>query len=197
MATVTVMARGRMISKSLSTSERFAALVTRAGDLAEFCQSLFPLLVSHSDDYGRLAGDPYTVKHVCHPSSPRPLTDFDAALRFLDAVELIDLYTVFNRQYLQIEQFAQHQHLKLCKRSAIPTHVSTERRERERKESNQRKEREREEREGKRREGADAAPVPSRRARMANGAVCRHSPRCENTTTCIARTIADARKTGS
>ena len=103
------MARGRMISKSLSTSEKFAELVTRAGPLAEFCQTLFLLMVPHSDDFGRLQGDPFTVKYVCHPSSPRTIEDFTRALQQLEAVQLIDWYTVDAKRYVQIRQFDPHQ----------------------------------------------------------------------------------------
>ena len=103
------MARGRMISKSLSTSEKFAELIPRAGPLAEFCQLLFPLMVSHTDDFGRLQGDPFTVKLVCHPSSPRPVDDFARGLELLQTVELIDWYTVNGKKYIQIQQFEPHQ----------------------------------------------------------------------------------------
>lgn len=103
------MARGRMISKSLSTSEKFAALGGVAGSLAEFCQALYPLVVTHTDDFGRLQGDPFTVKHVCYPASPRPLTDFAAALTYLHGVELVVWYTVGGKQYIQVNQFDTHQ----------------------------------------------------------------------------------------
>ena len=51
------MARGRMLSKSLSTSTKRARLhrvlgppcPTCGGSLAEFAQALYPLLVAHAD----------------------------------------------------------------------------------------------------------------------------------------------------
>lgn len=103
------LARGRMISKSLSTSQRFAKLTDVAGKLAEFCQSLYPLLTAHSDDFGRLPGDPFTVKHVCHPTSPRRVHEFELALQHLDDVGLIRWYAVDGAHYVQIEKFYQHQ----------------------------------------------------------------------------------------
>lgn len=103
------MARGRMISKSLSTSEKFAALVDTAGPLAEFCQLLYPLIVPHTDDYGRLQGDPFTVKHVVHPSSTRTLAEFRSALQQLADVKLITWYVVDRKQYIQVEHFDRHQ----------------------------------------------------------------------------------------
>jgi len=115
------MARGRMISKSLSTSEKFAALLTTAGDLAEFCQLLYLLIVPHTDDFGRLQGDPFTVKHVCFPVSPRSLAEFSRALDLLNTVDLIVWYGVAGKHYIQIEQFEAHQQgLHKRTRSAFP-----------------------------------------------------------------------------
>jgi len=115
------MARGRMISKSLSTSERRARLHDVAEDLAEFCQALYPLLVAHSDDAGRQPGDAFTVKHAVDPTSPRTLKDFERALEHLADVRLIEVYQVDGRQLIQIDRFAEHQSgLKVRKRSAFP-----------------------------------------------------------------------------
>lgn len=103
------MARGRMISKSISTSRRFARLTELCPDLAEFSQTLYLLLVPHADDFGRQAGDAFTVKHVCHPASPRPIAEFDRALSLLHDAELIDRYTVQGTQVVQIVKFDDHQ----------------------------------------------------------------------------------------
>jgi len=98
-----------MISKTLSTSEKFAALFDEAGDLAEFCQSLYPLLVSHSDDYGRSEGDIFTVKHRYHPASPRSRADFERGLQHLHNVDLIIWYAHEDRRFIQIVKFDPHQ----------------------------------------------------------------------------------------
>lgn len=98
-----------MISKTLSTSQKYAALGTRVPPFAEFCQALYPLLVAHSDDFGRLQGDSFTVKHQCHPTSPRSLDDFTSALRALHDVELIAWYSVGGRFFIQINNFESHQ----------------------------------------------------------------------------------------
>jgi hypothetical protein len=105
-----------MISKALSTSEKFGGLVT-LGEMAEFVQLLYPLLVVHSDDFGRLQGDPYTVKLICLPASPRSLGDFGHALRQLDAVGLIRWYESEGKSYIEIQNFERHQ-LGLHKRTA-------------------------------------------------------------------------------
>lgn len=107
------MARGRMISKSLSTSEKRAALHTSAGKLAEFCQALYPLLIAHADDWGCLQGDVFTVKHLVDPTSPRRLRDFESALVSLHNVGLITWYqTDDGRQAIYIRGWFTHQQLK-------------------------------------------------------------------------------------
>ncbi len=103
------MARGRMISKSLSTSERRASLHQIAGRLAEFCQAIYPLLVAHADDWGRMPADPFHIKHAIDPTSPRRMEDFERALDCLTRARLIYVYQVGGRQFLEIERFAEHQ----------------------------------------------------------------------------------------
>lgn len=98
-----------MISRSLSTSERYARLHETAGRLAEFCQSLYPLIVAHADDYGRLPGDTFTIKHAIVPTSPRRLEDVERALQALDAVGLIIRYKAGDRDVIQIHGFDTHQ----------------------------------------------------------------------------------------
>jgi hypothetical protein len=106
------MARGRMISKSLSTSEKRAQLHQTAGKLAEFCQALYPLLIAHADDWGCLQGDVFTVKHLVDPTSPRRLADFTAALTALHNVGLITWYESDDRRFVYICGWFSHQHLR-------------------------------------------------------------------------------------
>ena len=87
-----------MISKTLSTSQRRAALHQVVPDLAEFCQQLYPLLVSHADDFGRLPGDAFTVKHAIDPTSPRGLDEFERALAMLDQVGMAHRASHFPHQ---------------------------------------------------------------------------------------------------
>src|SRR5262245_51836542 len=104
------MAKGRMVSKSLSTSQKYANLHHRAGKLAEFCQAMYPLLVAHADDFGRLSGDAFTVKHVIVPTSSRPEAEVEAGLHALHDVGLVIGYEVEGHRYLQIIDFEKHQH---------------------------------------------------------------------------------------
>jgi hypothetical protein len=101
-----------MISKSLGSSRKYHALLAAAGPLGEFCQVLFPLLVANSDDFGRFSGDAFTVKHAVLPTSPRPEAEFEQALAALAQVQLIQVYQVQARRYLQIADFQQHQQLR-------------------------------------------------------------------------------------
>jgi hypothetical protein len=106
------MARGRIISKSLSTSQRYAALNTHAGRLAEFCQALYPLLVAHADDWGCVQGDVFTVKHLVDPTSPRKLSDFELALKHMHNVGLITWYESDGKRVVYVRGFSAHQDLK-------------------------------------------------------------------------------------
>lgn len=103
------MARGRLISKSLGSSRKFHSLLRVGGKHGEFCQVLFPLLIVNADDFGRLAGDAFTVKNVVLPSSNRPERDFELALGVIAEVGLIDRYQVEGDIYIQINKFDEHQ----------------------------------------------------------------------------------------
>lgn len=97
-----------MISKSLSTSEKFAGL-NQSAELAEFCQVLYLMMLPHTDDFGRLQGDAFTIQHQCFPASPRSADEFQDALRALHNSELIIWYQVSGKQYIQITNFEAHQ----------------------------------------------------------------------------------------
>jgi hypothetical protein len=104
------MARGRLVSRTLGSSRKFAALHKEAGKLGEFCQVLYPLIVANSDDFGRMAGDAFTVKHAVFPTSPRREADFQAALVAMHNAQLIHLYTDDAGQtIIQVCQFETHQ----------------------------------------------------------------------------------------
>jgi hypothetical protein len=94
------MARGRMLSKSLSTSRKFRALLDASGKRREFDQTLYMLILAHSDDFGRLEGDPFTIKALCNPTSPRPESDFEDALRAMSDVGLTIVYEVGSNRYV-------------------------------------------------------------------------------------------------
>lgn len=92
-----------MISKSLSTSRKFAKLGN------EFAQILYVLIVAHADDHGRQSGDAFTVKHQVFPISPRSEEEFAAALLNLEACGLIELYPHDDEMVMSIVNFDDHQ----------------------------------------------------------------------------------------
>jgi hypothetical protein len=67
------------------------------------------LLVVHADDFGRLEGDPFSIRMRVWPSSPRPDSEFADALRALDQAGLIHWYEVNDRKYVEVVSFAEHQ----------------------------------------------------------------------------------------
>ena len=101
------MARGRMISKSLSTSRKFAAAGRSSS--GEFAQLLYLMLVPHCDDFGRQEGDPFTVKHKVLPTSERSEIEFGGALSVLRDVGLIKWYESNASQIIEIIRFDDHQ----------------------------------------------------------------------------------------
>lgn len=123
------MARGRMLSKKISTSRKFAAVGRVAG---EFPQLLYALLVPHCDDFGRQPGDAFTVKHEVFPTSARAEAEFEAALVALEVQELIQRYDVKGQVVIQLLNFEQHQqglHKRTKSDFPEPPGNSTERRE--------------------------------------------------------------------
>lgn len=103
------MANARLISKRLSTSRKFAALADTKTSLGEFAQVLYVLLIAHADDFGRLDGDAWTVKHEVVPASRRQISDVEKSLKLLSDCGLIDRYVIEDVTVIQINDFEQHQ----------------------------------------------------------------------------------------
>jgi hypothetical protein len=118
------MARGRIISRNLGSSRKFAWL-GRCPQIGEFGQALYPLLVVHADDYGREEGDAFTVKTRVFPASTRPEEDFEAALEAMVKVGLIERYAVNGSTVIQIVAFGNHQGLKARQSSSFPDRSSS------------------------------------------------------------------------
>ena len=97
------MARGRMISKSLSTSKKWNSLTDW------FARSLYLLLVVHADDYGIVDGDPQEVKWKILPAASESPEEFDHALGAMECARLIHRYVVGDHELTEIVDFDQHQ----------------------------------------------------------------------------------------
>jgi hypothetical protein len=96
-----------MISRVLSTSKKFAA--AGRGEIGEFVQLVYTLLLPYADDFGRQEGDPFTVKHKVLPTSTRPESEFSAALARLRDAGLILWYDSDEGQVIEIVGFDEHQ----------------------------------------------------------------------------------------
>lgn len=95
-----------MLSKTLGSSRKFAAVGKVAG---EFPQLLYALAVTHADDFGRQSGDAFTVKTRVFPSSLRAEDEFEAALVALEQGKLIIRYAADDETVMEILKFEEHQ----------------------------------------------------------------------------------------
>ena len=94
---------GRMISKSIATSEQ-CAMVSLLADY------LFTRMIPHLDAAGRMPGSPRAVRGiVCPLRDDVTVTKVAAALNELNAVNLIVWYTVDGQQYIEFPKFRFHQ----------------------------------------------------------------------------------------
>ena len=97
------MARGRMISKTISLDEKVNAL---SDDTARL---LFTWLVPHLDCEGRMHGDPITVKSIVFPRRNISVQKVEKILMELENGGLIFRYSVNGNQYLSAPNFEKHQ----------------------------------------------------------------------------------------
>lgn len=97
------MAEKRMISKSISVSEK----VNMLPDV--FDMLLFTWLIPHSDDFGRLNGSPGKIKALVVPMMDKTKKDVEQSLHSLHGAELIIWYEVSGEKYIQIINFEKHQ----------------------------------------------------------------------------------------
>jgi hypothetical protein len=92
-----------MISKSLSTSEKFAKLKT------DSARTLYCLLIPHTNDFGIQPGDTYTVYKVVAPLPKWMEKKIESYLADLRNVKLIHWYKVQEKKYIEIIDFDEHQ----------------------------------------------------------------------------------------
>ena len=97
------MARGRMISKSISLDEKVNAL---SDDTARL---LFTWLIAHLDCEGRMHGDAITVKSIVFPRRNISQRKVEKYLKELEKNRLIFRYSVNGNQYLWMKNFEKHQ----------------------------------------------------------------------------------------
>ena len=94
---------GRMLSKSIATSEQ----VARVSLLADY---LFTRMIPHLDCEGRMPGSPRTVRGIVCPLRDDVTTDqVGSALQELQAVGLVIWYAVDGQQHVEFPKFRHHQ----------------------------------------------------------------------------------------
>lgn len=94
-----------MISKSISISKKFNV---RLKD--HFPRLLYLMLIPHTDDFGRMKGDPYDVKGLVFPIMEDVRgVDIEESLQELHSVGLIVWYEVDGEQFIQVTNFDPHQ----------------------------------------------------------------------------------------
>jgi hypothetical protein len=80
---------------------------------SDYVHALYPLLVAHADDFGRLTGDALTVQLQVDPTSGHSDADVERAIGILAAAELVIWYDDKRRQRaLSIVDFEEHQTLR-------------------------------------------------------------------------------------
>jgi len=97
------MAERRMISKSISTSKKFGTL---GSDLSRL---LFLMIIPHTDDFGRLDGDTYTIKHQIIPTLNKTEKNIEKAIEELKLAGLINTWDVYGQSVIQVTNFDKHQ----------------------------------------------------------------------------------------
>lgn len=96
------MARGRMIDKRISKSEKFANLKY------DRSRVLYFMILPHLDVEGRFSGDPKEIKEDCCPRLKYSIKQIAQALIDLDRVNLLNLYEADGRpciEYTKYEDF--------------------------------------------------------------------------------------------
>lgn len=108
------MARIRTIKPSFFTSLTITALSFR-------CRLGFVGLWTHVDDAGRCVYEPRLIKAAIYPLDDAvSVADVAADVATMIAANLVTLYEVGDRKYLQINGFAEHQHINRARKSDLP-----------------------------------------------------------------------------
>jgi DnaD/phage-associated family protein len=96
------MANRRMISKSISVSER-------VNQLSTFAALLYTWMISHADDFGRMPGSPAKIKALVIPMQANSISEVEQALQEMDSRKLIVWYEVDDTKYIQFPGWEKHQ----------------------------------------------------------------------------------------
>ena len=103
----------RIIKESICTSENI-------DQLSAFQETVFYRLIVNCDDYGRLDARPKLLASKLFPLKDIRASQIEDALQALTSAELIDLYTVDGKSFLQMKTWDRHQTIR-AKKSRYPS----------------------------------------------------------------------------
>ncbi len=114
------MAEGRMIKKEIAKSKKIAFIGN------EKARSLYFMIYPHVDVAGRISADTDDIKAICIPLFNWSNSSTEEALHVLHDIELIILYVVDGKRYLEIVRFHDFQRIDKNReaKSKIPTPAS-------------------------------------------------------------------------
>lgn len=98
----------RIIKESICTSENIDSL-------SAFQETFFYRLIVNADDYGRLDARPKLLASKLFPLKEIRVSQIEDALRALTSAELVTLYTVDGKPFLQMNTWDRHQRIRNSK----------------------------------------------------------------------------------
>ena len=102
----------RILKESICTSDSL-------DQLSAFQEIFFYRLIVNCDDYGRMDARPKILATRLFPLKSVRAQDITAALQALSSVELVNLYTVGGKPFLQMKTWERHQQIR-AKKSKYP-----------------------------------------------------------------------------
>lgn len=102
----------RILKESICTSEN-------VDQLSAFEETVFYRLIVNCDDYGRMDGRPKILISKLFPLKEVRVKQMEDALRALTSAELVTLYTVDGKPFLQMKTWDKHQQMR-AKKSKYP-----------------------------------------------------------------------------
>jgi hypothetical protein len=96
------MARGRIIDNAISHSKKVSSL-------KDATALLYVLLITHTDDFGRMEGDAEDVLHMVVPRRGYSISKVEEMLTELTSAGLIEIYQIGHKTYLEILNFERFQ----------------------------------------------------------------------------------------
>lgn len=102
----------RILKESICTSDNI-------DKLSAFEETVFYRLIVNCDDYGRFDGRPKIIASKLFPLKDIRTTQIESALRTLTSAELVILYEVDGKPFLQMKTWDRHQQIR-AKKSKYP-----------------------------------------------------------------------------